>query len=105
MTISLRAARFADEARAASILNVDSNGAGISALTDITGKDVAIARLEPLLIGSIFPIHGEDRIVVTPQQVPPLLPAEGKRGAPCPGECNVSGKKGELLHPGTHLRA
>ena len=30
----------------------------------------AIARLEPLLIGSIFPIHGEDRIVVTPQEVP-----------------------------------
>ena len=25
-------------------------------------------RLEPLLIGSIFPIHGEDRIVVTPQR-------------------------------------
>jgi len=36
---------------------------------------VAILRLEPLLIGSIFPIHGEDRIVVTPQEVPPLLPA------------------------------
>jgi penicillin-binding protein 1B len=32
-------------------------------------------RLEPLLIGSIFPTHGEDRIVVTPEQVPPLLPA------------------------------
>ncbi len=73
--ISLRAARFADEARPATVLNVDSNGAGITALTEITGKDVAIARLEPLLIGSIFPIHGEDRIVVTPQQVPPLLPA------------------------------
>ena len=32
-------------------------------------------RLEPLLIGSIFPSHGEDRIVVTPAEVPPLLPA------------------------------
>jgi penicillin-binding protein 1B len=32
-------------------------------------------RLDPLLIGSIFPIHGEDRIVVAPDQVPPLLPA------------------------------
>ncbi len=31
-------------------------------------------RLEPLLIGSIFPIHGEDRIVVTPEEVPALLP-------------------------------
>jgi penicillin-binding protein 1B len=73
--ISLRPARFADEARPATVLNVASNGAAIAAITDITGKDVAIARLEPLLIGSIFPIHGEDRIVVTPQQVPPMLPA------------------------------
>jgi penicillin-binding protein 1B len=73
--INLRAARFADEARPATVLNVDSNGAGIVAMTDSTGKDVPIARLEPLLIGSIFPIHGEDRIVVTPAQVPPMLPA------------------------------
>lgn len=73
--INLRAARFADEVRPASVLNVDSNGAAITALTEITGKQVAIARLEPLLIGSIFPIHGEDRIVVTPEQVPPMLPA------------------------------
>ena len=73
--ISLRPARFADEARPATVLNVASSGAAITAITDITGKDVAIARLEPLLIGSVFPIHGEDRIVVTPQQVPPMLPA------------------------------
>jgi len=73
--ISLRPARFADEARPATVLNVASSGAAIAAIADITGKDVAIARLEPLLIGSIFPIHGEDRIVVTPQQVPPMLPA------------------------------
>ncbi len=73
--INMRAARFADEVRPATLLNVDSNGAGIAGLTDATGKDVAIARFEPLLIGSIFPIHGEDRIVVTPDQVPPMLPA------------------------------
>ena len=73
--INLRAARFADEMRPASVLNVESSGADIAGLTDLTGKEVAIARFEPLLIGSIFPIHGEDRIVVTPEQVPPMLPA------------------------------
>ncbi|HEY4339657.1 MAG TPA: penicillin-binding protein 1B [Steroidobacteraceae bacterium] len=73
--IDLRAARFADELRPATVLNVASNGGGIVGLTDLTGKEVAIARFEPLLIGSIFPIHGEDRIVVTPEQVPPMLPA------------------------------
>ena len=72
--IYLRAARFADEVRPARLLNVESNEATLTGLTEITGKQVAIARFEPLLIGSIFPIHGEDRIVVTPEQVPPLLP-------------------------------
>ena len=33
-----------------------------------------VFRLDPLLIGSIFPIHGEDRIIVSPAEVPPLLP-------------------------------
>ena len=51
--ISLRAARFADEMRPATVLNVASSGAGIVRLTDLTGKEVAIARFEPLLIGSI----------------------------------------------------
>ena len=39
------------------------------------GEDVPIFRLDPLLIGSIFPIHGEDRVVVKPDEVSPLLPA------------------------------
>jgi penicillin-binding protein 1B len=72
--IALRPASFADESRPASILSVVTGDKGIESLRDSQGKDVPIARLEPLLIGSIFPIHGEDRIVVTPQDVPPLLP-------------------------------
>jgi penicillin-binding protein 1B len=73
--VALRPARFADETRPASILSINVDVNGIESLHDSAGKDVAIVRLEPLLIGSIFPIHGEDRIVVTPQEVPPLLPA------------------------------
>ena len=73
--INLRAARFADEVRPATLLTVAAGDKGITSLSDGGGKEVAIARFEPLLIGSIFPIHGEDRIVVTPEQVPALLPA------------------------------
>ena len=72
--IALRPARFADESRSASILSVGTGDKGIETLRDSDAKDVPIARLEPLLIGSIFPIHGEDRIVVTPQDIPSLLP-------------------------------
>jgi penicillin-binding protein 1B len=51
--------------------------AGANAIESISSgaEDVPIFRMDPLLIGSIFPIHGEDRVVVTPEEVPPLLPA------------------------------
>jgi len=73
--VALRAARFADETRPAQVLSVTGAGTQLAALRDSAGHDVPVLRLEPLLIGSIFPTHGEDRIVVTPQEVPALLPA------------------------------
>jgi penicillin-binding protein 1B len=65
---------FSDEKQVARALRVNFSGAAISALTDASGSDVPVYRLDPLLIGSIFPIHGEDRIVLSPDQVPALLP-------------------------------
>ena len=73
--VQLRPARFADESRAAALLSIATSERSVASLTDAAGRDVAVARFEPLLIGSIFPIHGEDRIIVTPAEVPPLLPA------------------------------
>lgn len=47
---------------------------GLRALDD--GKDPALLRLDPLLIGSIYPAkQGEDRILVKLGEVPPMLPA------------------------------
>ncbi|MEP7246781.1 MAG: transglycosylase domain-containing protein, partial [Gammaproteobacteria bacterium] len=73
--VALRAARFADETRPAQILAISTDAKSITALADSKGGEVPVARFEPLLIGSIFPTHGEDRIVVTPAEVPRLLPA------------------------------
>ena len=74
--VALRAARFADdEKRDSQILVINVAGNAVAALADSKGQDVPIARFEPLLIGSIFPSHGEDRIVLAPGDVPPLLPA------------------------------
>ncbi|MFO7276461.1 MAG: penicillin-binding protein 1B [Pseudomonadota bacterium] len=73
--VALRPARFADETRPARILTIVSGPTAIESLRDPQGREVPLERLEPLLIGSIFPIHGEDRIVVAPEDVPPLLPA------------------------------
>lgn len=73
--VALRPARFADENRDAQLLSIFSGAQGIESLKDAAGRDVPVIRLEPLLIGSIFPSHGEDRIVLSPRDVPPLLPA------------------------------
>ncbi len=35
--------------------------------------DIAITRLEPLLIGSIYPKNGQDRILISLEETPPVL--------------------------------
>ncbi len=70
----LRAFRFSDGPQDAVALRIGFAGGAIASLTTAKGGDVPVIRLDPLLIGSIFPIHGEDRIVVAPDDVPPLLP-------------------------------
>jgi penicillin-binding protein 1B len=73
--VFVREFRFPDETQAARKLRISFSGGAVSALADDGGGDVPVYRLDPLLIGSIFPIHGEDRIIVAPEEVPPLLPA------------------------------
>src|SRR4029077_11241448 len=75
LEVALRPARFADESRPALRLALPLGPEGIARLHHGAGRELPVLRLEPLLIGSIFPSHGEDRIVVTPAEVPPLLPA------------------------------
>jgi penicillin-binding protein 1B len=75
VSVFVREFRFADERQGARALRLGFSGDAITSLEDAQGREVAVMRLDPLLIGSIFPIHGEDRIVVAPDQVPPLLPA------------------------------
>jgi penicillin-binding protein 1B len=65
---------FWDATQEAQALTITADGRTIAGMQDAKGEEVPIFRLDPLLIGSIFPIHGEDRIVVTPEEVPDLLP-------------------------------
>jgi penicillin-binding protein 1B len=67
--------QFWDSLQEPQTLTVATRGEAIETMQDPLGADVPIFRLDPLLIGSIFPIHGEDRVVVKPDQVSPLLPA------------------------------
>ncbi len=75
--IRVRPFRLAEGAVAEQRVRVDFSGGRIAALEDRSngpsGSPLALMQLEPLLIGSIFPAHGEDRLIVTPEEVPPLL--------------------------------
>jgi penicillin-binding protein 1B len=50
-------------------------GNRIAAISSREGSPVAIMQLDPFLIGSIFPAHGEDRIVITPEETPEIVKA------------------------------
>lgn len=66
--------RFWDGWQPSRFLSLEIESGVVVRLADSRGE-VAIARLEPLMIGSLFPAHGEDRLIVAPDEVPPLLPA------------------------------
>lgn len=50
------------------------DGATLSAISDKRAGSLALARLEPILIGGIYPGDNEDRELVRLQDVPALLP-------------------------------
>lgn len=68
-----RRVRFVDELREPDLVSIRADSDAITNLRHADGTELPVFRLDPLLIGSVFPIHGEDRIVLSPADVPPLL--------------------------------
>jgi penicillin-binding protein 1B len=73
LRVHLRRFVFTDGVRPARVIRVRFDGTRISGLEDGTGAPLALARIEPPVIGSIFPGHGEDRLIVRPDETPELL--------------------------------
>jgi penicillin-binding protein 1B len=76
LRIDARAFAFWDAAQPEQRVEVRGDDNGISGLR-VMGSDQALdlLRLDPMLIGSIYPSHGgEDRVLVKLSDVPPLLP-------------------------------
>lgn len=66
---------FWDGAQSAVKLSVTFSGDMVVGVRDILGQqDKDIVRLDPMLIGSIYPKQGEDRVLVRIKDLPPLLP-------------------------------
>jgi penicillin-binding protein 1B len=70
-----RRVRFVDELRAPLRVRVRTSADAVTELAAVDGSALPLFRLDPLLVGSVFPVHGEDRLVLAPDEVPPLLRA------------------------------
>ncbi len=71
--VHIRKFDFLDQTRPPALIRVRFHRGSISALTDPFNHPLSLLRLDPPLIGSIFRGHGEDRIILPPQQTPELL--------------------------------
>jgi penicillin-binding protein 1B len=67
-----RRVRFGDELREPQLVSISADENSITGLKSANGE-LPVFRLDPPEIGSVFPIHGEDRLVLSPADVPPLL--------------------------------
>jgi len=68
-----RRVRFIDELREPELVSIHADGSSITSMRQADGSDLAVFRLDPPVIGSVFPVHGEDRLVLAPGDVPSLL--------------------------------
>ncbi|WP_028240360.1 penicillin-binding protein 1B [Stutzerimonas azotifigens] len=51
-------------------IRVRFSGDFVAGLSEADGRDLAVARLEPMMIGGLYPAHNEDRILVNIDEVP-----------------------------------
>lgn len=65
---------FSDGPEPARSVQIRFGDGAITDLRDARGS-IDLMRVEPMLIGSIYPTHGEDRVLVNLQEVPPGLVA------------------------------
>lgn len=68
-----RGFQFYEGAEPAQVLRVRFSGNSIASLAQSNGRALAVARLEPLLVGGLYPAHQEDRILIRLDQTPDLL--------------------------------
>jgi penicillin-binding protein 1B len=69
-----RAFVFSDQTEPAQQVRIQFSGGKISRITDSTSKkQLELLRLPPMVIGSYFPENGEDRVLMSFEEIPPTL--------------------------------
>ncbi|MEM7280441.1 MAG: penicillin-binding protein 1B [Pseudomonadota bacterium] len=76
LIVTTRGFKFFDGWQDPTSLRVNFGENYIASIEDRgSGANVPLARLDPLLIGSLLPGGGEDRVLLTPSEIPELLTA------------------------------
>lgn len=68
-----RGFRFYEGAEESQRIRVRFSGDFVAGLTRANGEELPVARLEPVTIGGLYPVHNEDRILIKLDQAPPYL--------------------------------
>jgi penicillin-binding protein 1B len=68
--ISTRGFQFSDSVERAQQLIIELSDSQITAISSYQGDPVALVRLEPILIGGIYPLNNEDRDLIRLQDAP-----------------------------------
>jgi penicillin-binding protein 1B len=68
-----RGFQFYEGAEPSQSVRIRFSGEHVAGLQLASGGDLAVARLEPMLIGGLYPASHEDRILIKLEQAPPYL--------------------------------
>ncbi|MDN2659056.1 penicillin-binding protein 1B [Neptunomonas phycophila] len=68
-----RGFRFPDGEEPSQELLIDFSGNSVSRIRDGAGNNVNLARLEPILVGGVYPQNNEDRDLIRLEDAPPFL--------------------------------
>ena len=70
LDVAVRPFMFWDGAQPARRIRISFDNGSVARLVDSEGRDLPLARLEPLPIGGIYPAGNEDRVLVRLNEVP-----------------------------------
>jgi len=71
--IRTRSFAMADSVLPERRVEIGFSGDSVRSVSDEMEQPIPILELDPMLIGSVFPAHGEDRIILRPDEIPDVL--------------------------------
>ncbi len=75
ITLKTRPFNFWDSPQESSLIRLNFNESSVESITDLgkQGTDIALLRMDPAQIGTLYPRIKEDRVLIKLQEAPPML--------------------------------